>query len=76
MAKRGRCAGGIKKYYTVYLRKTDEIIAFGTAAEVAKQLGFSSLSSFRTCVSRSNNPNDTRYQRYEFFTDDTPYDEE
>lgn len=29
----------MEHYYTVYLAETDEIVAFGSAAECAKQMG-------------------------------------
>lgn len=67
---------GPAKWYTVYLRKTDEIVAFGTAEECARQLGFSGISSFKSCVSKSMDEKNTKYKRYEFIIDDTPYDEE
>ena len=39
-------------YYTVYDNKTDDVIAFGTAAECAQQLQLSSVDSFYCLVSR------------------------
>lgn len=71
MAKRGPKLKP-PKYYMVYLRKTDEIVAFGTDRACARQLGMT-LCSFREAASR------TRHGikgRYEFTEDETPYDEE
>ena len=39
------------KYYTIYLAKTDEIVAFGSAQQCAKQLG-TSLNCVRSLVCR------------------------
>ena len=41
------------KYYTVYLKETDEIVASGNAKNCAKQMG-TSLASFQCLVSRVN----------------------
>lgn len=40
-------------YYTVYLNKTDEIVASGNAEECAKQLSKKSLASFYSLVSKN-----------------------
>lgn len=60
------------KHYTVYERKTDEIVAVGTSNECAKRLRLT-LASFHSLVSRYNRgiPG-----KYEFIVEDTPYDEE
>ena len=42
-----------KLYYTVYLNKTDEIVAVGDAEECQKQLGKTSLASFYSLVSKN-----------------------
>ena len=60
------------KHYTVYSRKTDEIVAVGTSSECAKRLRLTP-ASFHSLVSR--------YKRgipgkYEFIVEDKPYDEE
>ena len=75
MAKRGRPKGTGKprKYYTVYLRKTDEIIAFGTAEACASQLGLKNKRIFQDIVSKTKRG---FANRYEFIVDETPYDEE
>ena len=39
-------------YYTVYLAKTDEIVASGTSKECAKELG-KSLNNFHSTVSKN-----------------------
>lgn len=43
---------GKRNYYTVYNRKNETIVAFGTADECAKQM-HRSLSSFYCTVSRN-----------------------
>ena len=40
------------KYYTVYLRKTDELVAAGTARDCAKVLN-KSLNGFHSMVSKN-----------------------
>ena len=50
-----------RKYYTVYRRKTDEILAYGTAKECAQQLGIR-LDSFYCTVSRTPNRKKTKYE--------------
>lgn len=42
-----------KIYYTVYLNKTDEIVACGNAEECRKQLGKASIESFYSLVSKN-----------------------
>lgn len=55
-----------QRRYTVYKRKTDELLAFGSARECAKQLGIT-LASFYSAVSRAK----TREEgRYEVFVDE------
>ena len=44
-----------KRYYTVYLCKTDEVIAQGTAEECAKQMGFSQANSFFSSLVKHKN---------------------
>ena len=39
------------RYYTVY--KDDEIIAFGSSSQCTKKLGFKSIRSFYSLISRS-----------------------
>lgn len=50
-----------RKLYSVYLRKTDEIVAFGTARECAARLGMT-LSSFYPTVSRSQSGQQRKYE--------------
>lgn len=64
--------GSLMKYYTVYLRKTDEIIAFGTADECAAQLGLSGKNSFHCTASKSRNG---KANKYEIIVEDSPYDD-
>ena len=65
--------GKAQKYYTVYRRKTDEIVTCGTAAECTKALGYANKGSFLSIVSKSRKG---KPGKYEFIVDDNPYDEE
>ena len=51
----------MEHYYTVYLAETDEIVAFGSASECAKQMG-KSILGFHSLVSNSNFPVENRPQ--------------
>lgn len=62
-----------KNFYIVRLRKDDTIVAVGDAEECTKALGFSSISSFRTMVSRSR-MNLSQYSKYD--VDVVPEEEE
>lgn len=73
MGKRGWKKGKPRKYYTVYLRKTDEIVAFGTSEECTKELGFANAGSFRSVVSKAKKG---LSKKYDFIVEETPYDEE
>jgi len=42
----------MEHYYTVYLAETDEIVAFGSVAECAKQMG-KSILGFQSLVSKN-----------------------
>lgn len=42
----------MEHYYTVYLAETDEIVAFGSASECAKQMG-KSILGFHSLVSKN-----------------------
>lgn len=55
-----------KHYYTVYLKKNDELVAYGTSEECAEQMG-KSVDSFYCLVSRVNSG---KIKKYEIFTDD------
>ena len=48
------------KWYTAYLHKTEEILACGTAQQVADALGMS-LNSFYCTASRSRNWKNRKY---------------
>ncbi len=52
---------GRKQFYTVYLSKTDEIVASGTAAECASALK-RTLASFYCLVTRVRNGNLKKYE--------------
>ena len=41
------------KYYTVYHEDTDEIIAFGNAAQCAQELGLKNIRQFHAFVSKT-----------------------
>ena len=49
-----------RTYYTVYLRKTDEVVAFGDATECAKMLR-RSVDSFYCTVNRNSNGRNKKY---------------
>ena len=60
-----------KIYYTVYLSKTDEIIASGTGIECMKQLQKKSLNSFYSLVSKNLKGVHKKYNIYkEYLNDD------
>lgn len=65
--------GSLMKYYTVYLKKSDEIVAFGTSEECASQLGFRNRSTFHNIASLSRKG---KRKKYEIIVDDSPYEEE
>ena len=48
------------KWYTAYLHKTEEILACGTAQQVADALGMK-LGSFYTAVTRSRTWENSKY---------------
>lgn len=47
-------------YYTIYLEKTDEIVAFGTGEECARMLK-KTMNNFRCLVSRSVSGENKKY---------------
>lgn len=53
------------KYYAVYLRETDELIASGTSAQCQKQMGLASVHSFYSMVSRCKSGKNNKYEIYE-----------
>jgi hypothetical protein len=50
-----------KKIYAVYLRKNDELVAFGTADECADRMGMTP-GIFRTTISRAINGKTKKYE--------------
>lgn len=52
----------MQKYYAVYLRETDELLASGTSAEVTKQLKLASVKSFYSMVSRVRSGKNKKYE--------------
>lgn len=46
-------------WYTVYLAKTDEIIASGTADMIVQQMGYASRNSFFSAVCHAKHKKDT-----------------
>lgn len=60
------------KYYTVYLRKTDELVAAGTARDCAKALN-KSLNGFHSMVSKNLTG---KHKKYEIIVLDAEDDEE
>ena len=49
------------KYYTVYLRKTDEIVAFGTSKECTEKMGLADVEQFYALVSKNRAGLQKRY---------------
>lgn len=47
-------------YYTVYLAKTDEVVAYGTSAECAKQMG-KNINGFHSLVSKNRSGKHYKY---------------
>lgn len=58
----GRKQVEMQKYYAVYLRETDELLASGTSAEVTKQLNLASVNSFYSMVSRTRSGKNNKYE--------------
>lgn len=50
------------KYYAVYLRKNDKLVASGTGKECQKQMGLASLNSFRSLVSKVKSGRNKKYE--------------
>lgn len=50
------------KYYTVYRKKDDTVLAQGNAEECRKQLGFKTLQVFYSVVSRVNRGKTEKYE--------------
>ena len=51
-------------WYTVYLAKTDEIIASGTADMIVRQMGCASRNSFFSAVCHAKHKKDNPRRRY------------
>ena len=49
-----------RKYYTVYLRETDEVIAYGTGRECAAMMR-KSLNCFHSMVSKTKKGKQNKY---------------
>ncbi len=49
------------KYYTVYLRATDEIVAFGTSKECTEKLGLKDVEQFYALCSKNKSGLHKRY---------------
>ena len=56
-----------QKYYAVYEKATDRLLACGTSVECAKQLGFTNPSSFYNLV---HDVNSGKSKKYELYTED------
>ena len=56
-----------RKYYGVYEKKTDRLLACGTSAECTKQLGFTNHASFYNLV---HDVNTGKSKKYELYTED------
>lgn len=48
-------------YYTVFLAKTDEVVAFGNAEQCAKKLGLKNARQFHAVVSKTSSGIHKRY---------------
>lgn len=59
------------KWYTAYLHRTEEILACGTAQQVAEALGMK-MGSFYTAISRSRT---WKNRRYDFVIEEINEDE-
>jgi len=59
-----------KIYYTIYLTKTDEIVASGTSKECMKQLNKKSLNSFHSLVSKSQKGIREKYTVYKEYLEE------
>lgn len=57
-------------YYTVYLRETEEVIAFGTARECAAMMGI------KYCTFRSEASHAKSGRRQKYIFEKEPYEEE
>lgn len=60
------------KYYAIYRKKTDELLASGTAKECQKQMGFKTPQVFYCTVSRVYRGLSSKY---EVFVDEDEADE-
>lgn len=60
------------KYYTVYSKKTDRILASGTSAECAKALGWVGPETLRRTMTREKRTGKTGYEFYSepYYQDD------
>lgn len=52
-----------KKYYAIYLRKTDELVCSGSAEECAKELGVS-MKAFYSLVGRATTGRSKKWEVY------------
>ena len=51
-------------WYSLYLRKTDEMVCSGTAGECAKALGLKSYTSFHSLLNKIRNGINKKYEYY------------
>ena len=59
-------------WYTVYLAKTDEIIASGTADMIVRQMGCASSNSFFSAVCHAKHKKDNPRRRYIYHVEKIP----
>lgn len=52
------------KYYSIYCKKTDAILASGTSAECAKQMGWKNTDTFHRTMTREKHTGRTGYEFY------------
>ena len=55
---------GNAKYYSVYSKKTDELLACGTSAECAEEMGWSGLQTLHRVMTREKRTGKTGYRFY------------
>ncbi len=50
------------KYYAVYLRETDELLASGNSLQCQKQMGLASVNAFYSMISRCLQGKNKKYE--------------
>ena len=60
---------GMVKWYTVYDRKTDDILAYGTIGYCQRKLGFKTKASFLSTLTHCK---DGRCHKYDYLVEELP----